>query len=427
MQTPTTSRDEVAGAAAQVLAVDLDDLTLERVRSAVSGTEFAIGVTSSREAVERAGESEVPAILLVEASEGLDDEPARFFQALRSATRPSRCYVLALGGVAEQSTMSGSAHAVLRRPFGNEGLLLHLRHALLAMAASREPAALPREALAEALSSPEGGEVVLRSGGIVASIHVQGGHIVWAHLSSVPATIEEVARGAAVSLEPDVIAAVKQECRATGAHFMEVLVSWGLIAEDRAREAVRSFVNERVKLILDLPSAVALFLPKVRSQSARLRFRASEIPSLPAPAVVAPRPTFVDGTDPPTSRRPPPLPLDRIAGIVNEAMAVDGTLGAAVLERTTGTFLFHAGTGIDTEVAWSLVSALARLGAGAEEVMAAAGEQWFMARPLRRAPSLVLFMTLSSPNISLGLARAMMARIAATGGDTPPAPLSLTQ
>lgn len=425
MQRHVTIHDESPREAAAVLAIDLDDLTLERVRAAVRGTELGVAVATPAEALERARTSNVPSIFLLEWGEEQEEEAAAFCDALRGAAGPERCYILALGGVTEQSAllraMGQSADGVLRRPFGSEWLLVYLRQAMRAMAAQRGRAMRPRDALDEALRSPEGGEVVLRSGDVTGHIHVQSGHVVWAHVSSAPATMEEVARHGDVSLDQDVIAAVRQECRATGAHFMEVLVSWGVIAEDRAREAVRSFVAERVKLIVELPGAVALFLPKARPHTGRLRFRASEIPSLRMPPVGTAHLGLLESSGPPSSRGAPPLPLTRIAEVVGAAMRLDGALGAGVLDRKTGAFLFHSGQSVDTEVAWSLVAALARLGPAAEEVIATAGEHHFLVRPLRNTPSLILFLALSSSSVSLGLAKLMAARIAAADGD-PDAP-----
>lgn len=290
----------------------------------------------------------------------------------------------------------------------------------------------PRDALKEALSSPGGGEVVIRSGDVAAWIHVQDGHIVWANVSSAPATMDEVTRHGGLALENDTMLAVKEESRATGAHFMEVLVRWGLIGEDRAREAVRAFVGDRVKIALELPDAVGLFLPKVRAHSGRLRFRASEIPSLRDPGNLLPRAPGADPSQPldpglgqPLGDRTPPLPLLEIARIVREAAAMEGSLGAAVLDRRSGACLHHSGADVDTKVAWAQMGALEALGPDAEEVLATAGERCFVTRPLRGTPSLVLFAAVSLASTTLGFARVTVAAIASRAVPCPPASIDL--
>jgi CheY-like chemotaxis protein len=399
-----------------VLAVDVDELTLGRVRAAVRETEFAVTACSREEALDWVQAKEARVILLLEWSEEEAAEGVRLCEALRRVARIDHLYIVALGGPADHAALlratAGPTNDALSRPFDGDLLLLRLRQAVRVMR-SATAAITPRDALEEALQHGSG-EVCARSGATVARIHVQGGHIVWANVSSVPATMEDVAARGGVSLDADLVAAVKEECRAAGAHFMDVLVQWGVIEQDRAREAVRSFVTDQVQRILELPDAMALFLPRSRPQAhnERLRFRASEIPSLRPPNVSSTG-TFLVEPPPPESRRAPALSLFALSDIVEAAMRTEGAIGAAVLERGTGACLHHAGAELDTQIAWSQVSALAALGPGAEEVLASAGERCFVTRPLRNTPSLMLFVSLASSLISLGLARAAIAAVAA--------------
>lgn len=423
------AEDRIVG---RVLVVDVDELTLGRVKAAVRGTEFAVDEVSREEALDRVQSEEARVILLLEWDEEGAAEQARLCETLREVARADRFYVVALGGPADHAALlratEGPANDALSRPFDGDLLLVRLRQAVRVMQ-SAAVVITPHDALDEALRHGSG-EVCVRSGDTVARIHVQSSHIVWANVSSAPATIEDVAAHGGVRLDADLIAAVKEECRATGAHFMDVLVQWGLIEQDRAREAVRSFVTERVKLILELPDAMALFLPRTRPQphSERLRFRASEIPSLRIPNATSTS-NFLLDPPAPESRRAPVLSLIALADIVAAAMQIEGAIGAAVLERGTGACLHHAGAELDTQVAWSQVSALAALGPGAEEVLAAAGERCFVTRPLRGTPSLMLFVSLASAQTTLGLARLSIAAItaqrapsAASRGDADGAP-----
>lgn len=398
---------------ALVLAVDLDDLTLGRVRAAVRGTELSLQSVSAADAVEQARMAERPVIGLLEWTEEYEAQQTKLCEALRRATRPGRCYIVALGGLSDPAltrAMEGSANDVLSRPFGGDVLLLQrFRQALRTMRATSAQVS-PREALDEALQSAIGGEVVARAGDVVGHIHVQNGFIVWANLSSILSTIEEVVRHADVVLAEDVIAAVKEECRSTRAHFMDVLVTWKLIEPDRAKEAVRKFVGERVERVLDLPGASALFLPKVRQHHAEhLRFSAGEIPSVRPPSLER---SITPFPGPPASRRAP-LPLAQISDAFQEAARIEGAVSVAVLDREAGASLLLSGAEIDTGVAWSQLSLLAALGPDAEDVIGSAGELCFVTRPLQIAPSLALFVVFSQSATTLGLARAMVARIAA--------------
>lgn len=399
--------------ATQIMAVDLDDLTLGRLKAAVRGTDLSVSPVSRDEVVLRAAAAAGPIIVLLEWAEESEEEHEQLCHALRRASSPNVCYIVALGGLSDQAAlfhaMEGHVDEVLSRPFGGD-LAFRLRQTLRAARGSSAPTS-PRGALEEALKSPQGGEVAVRSGDVTAFIHVQDSHVVWANVSSVPASMDEVVRHGDVVLDPELVAAVKEECRSTGAHFMEVLVRWGIIEQERAREAVRAFVADRVKLALELPGAVALFLPRSRRHTERLRFRASEIPSLRVPAVEAPSSSRFDAAPPSVSRVP--LPLVEITGIVNDAMRVDGALAAALLDRKTGASLFHSGADMDMAIAWSQLGTLAALGPSAEDVIGASEERCFITRPLRFAASLALFVTVSLSATTVGLARATIARIAA--------------
>ncbi len=417
---------ESAQASATVFAVALDDLTAERLRLAVRNTNLTVAIVSMEEAVNRARTTDTPSIFLVEWNSGQEARTAEVCSAIRGVCSSDRCYILALGGVGDTSNLfralNGSADAVLSRPFGSESLIVKLRHAVQSMRAIRAHASSIQSAVKEALDSSGGGEVVVRSDSAVAQIHVQGGHIVWANVSSMPATMEEVLNCGGVVLESGMAQAVRDECRTTGAHFIEVLVQWGMVEREIAREAVRSFVAGRLKAILELPNAVALFLPKSRPHNERLRFKVEEITSLGNVAGEAPDSGAAlvhVPTAPRTNLSLPPSagPLNAAEArclevVLNGAMGVDGAVSAEIIDRRTGEMLLHAGAEVDLELVGSLVSTLVRLGQRAEEVMAAAGDQLLMARPLKAKPSCILFMTLSATHVSLGLAKALLSRVA---------------
>jgi CheY-like chemotaxis protein len=408
---------------ALVLAVGLDDLTLGRVKSALRGTELVLQSVSAETAIQRAEAESGPIIGLLEWTEEHEAQQSRLCEALRRAARPGQCYIVALGGLSDRAlarAMEGPANDVLSRPFGGDALLLvRLRQALRTMTSAHAPVT-PRDALAEALQSPSGGEIVVRAGDVVGHIHVQNGFIVWANLSSVPATMEEVVRHAGIDPGPEIIAAAKEESRATRAHFMDVLVAWNVIEPDRAKEAVRTFVAARVELVLELPGASALFLPKARQHTEHLRFSAGEIPSVRVPSNGPPRVGTPFPALPPAGQAT--LPLGKISHLFQQATQLDGVISVAILDRATGASLLLSGAEIDTGVAWSQLTLLAALGARAEDVMGAAGEHCFVARPLRVAPALALFVVLSQATTNLGLARSMVARIAGTAYSIAPPP-----
>lgn len=400
---------------ALVLAVDLDDLTLGRLKSALRDTELSLEAVTPQRAIDRAQTSEVPVIALVEWREENEAQTKRLCESIRRSSRASRCHVVALGGLSDPAlarAIEGPADDVLSRPFGSDVLVLQrLRQAVRAMHAGGSLTLTPRDALDEAVKSAASGDVVVRSGNAVAHIHVQNGFIVWANLSTVPTTMDEIAKRAGAVLTPDVIALVKDECRRTKAHFMDVLVSWDFIEAERGKEAVRTFIEERVKLIMDLPDAVGLFLPKVRQHTEHLRISPEDIPSARSPNLVRRVTPFPQSHA--TGRAS--LPLQEISHIFQEARAIDGVVSVAILDRGTGASLLLSGNDIDSDVVWQQLSLLSALGPDAEDVIGVAGGSCFIVRPLRVAPTLALFVALYQSSTTVGLARVSVARIAQRG------------
>lgn len=408
---------------ARVLGVELDELTLGNVEVALRGTELTLSVTSRSDAAERVRGAEGRVIVLLDWSEEHQQERAQLCGVLRAAARPESCYIIALGGPSDHSALSnamgGPANDVLTRPFGTGMLLGRLRKGLRAMMDGAAPLP-PRAALEEALRDRRTGEVVIRSGEKVAFIHLQEGQIVWVHVSFLPTTMEDVARQAGAVLDPHLVTDVKEECRVTGANFLDVLVRWGILAEHRAKQALREMVAERVKLALEMPDAAALFIPRNRPQSGAFRIRTSEIPSLQTPVLPPIDVTArkADRPAPPAERELAPageaVTPPEAGWFVHEAMKTEGAMCAAVLDRRSGACLFHVGANMNAAIAWSLAGALASLGPGADEVLAVVGDKCFVTRPLRHAPSCALFVALSSSSTTLGFARIAIARVSAT-------------
>ncbi len=435
-------------AVARVVAVAVDDLTAERLKSSVRGTEIAATLLSAEAALEHARAVTVPTVFLVEWSEEHEARATALCGALRALAGADRCSIIALGGVGKQNivlrALSCGADAVLPRPFGDEALIAKVRSALVALQVGRGDAGPTQEILTEALENPHGGEVVIRAGQVVGRIHVQKGHIVWAHISSVPASIEDVLAHAQVTLEPDLIAAVKEECRRSASHFMEVLTIWGVVTREQAKEAVRQFVTERLKLILALPGAVALFLPKSvpynvgashASYSADLpnlgrRGTVPEVRSMPtSTSSLWPQSGEVDPGPTSSVWRPDSTWLEpknvdaamvpdaaQLKTLMDRATKVDGAVGACAVDRKTGEVLARTGTDMEAETLKSLVNTFGQLGPKTDELLASSDGQLLVARVVQWLPSHILIMALSSQQVSLGLGRAMVVRLCLDAG-----------
>ncbi len=399
---------------ALVLAVGLDDLTLGLLTAALRGTELSLVSASVDAALARVQRERRPVLALVEWAPEQEARNARLSLALRRAAPHGQCGVIALGsgGDVRLSRAMEAVDDVLCRPFGEPAIaLLRLRQSLRLFLGQRADLT-PRKALEEAVNGEQSGEVVVRSGDVVGHIHMQGGQLVWANVSSHPASIDEIVGYTGVTLAREVVREVRDEAYDTRAHFMDILVARGLLTFEDARRALRGFIGERVERVMALPDARAMFLPRSTPETDHVRLRVDEIPSL------APRSTPPEGVPVRLSLPPTTLPPDAavasadIEALVERAMAIDGARSAAVLDRRTGASLMVVGADIDTAVASSQLAALSALGPDAEDVLASVGAYCFVTRALHEAPGLALFVVLRRADITIGLARVLIGQLA---------------
>ena len=68
-----------------------------------------------------------------------------------------------------------------------------------------------------------------------------------------------------------------EHCKGTDEGFGETLVEWGLMSREAFREVLRAHVAMRFRAILDLPEAVALFVPQARPYRSELTFSLDEL------------------------------------------------------------------------------------------------------------------------------------------------------
>lgn len=388
-----------------ILPVGVDELTLGQLNRALRDTEFDVAPTSRGEVLARVASIEERAIVVLEWSVDEEAELTRLCADLHAAAPRDRVAVVAMGGAGDHEALlraiEGPAVDVLVRPFSEGVLVARLRVATRSMERARA-APTPHEALDEALRHGSG-EVCVRAGEEVARVHVQAGEIAWAHISSLPSSLADITSLGGIELDADVVQAVKRECRERGTHFMDVLVSWGLIDRERARAALHSFVSGRVKMILDLPGASAIFLPKARGARSAVASRAP-LPEPSSGPLSARAPSSISLG--PASSTPSPSERPAWLGdLVRAAMRLDGAEHAALVERSKLTCVERAGGELDGRLIWSQVGALGALGAPAEEMIAVAGPRCLVTRVLPRDPSIALFVAFSSAAISIGLAR----------------------
>jgi hypothetical protein len=261
--------------------------------------------------------------------------------------------------------------------------------------------ASPREVLREALASGRSGEVVVRRGDDVGRVYLIDGHVGWAVASGSTARVEEIVRYAGVTLGDDTVRELIDECRRTGAHFADVLVSWGLLGAGDARECVRRFVADQLTTLLASEGAVALFLPKARAYGGGLRFAWSEVGG----ATIPPRP-LVDAGGP----APSLAWIGAATVLAAEVERIDGVVGVVALDAQSGAIIVGAGEPIDVPIAGAILASLRALGAEGGEVIAVRGEAAFMGRTFPTGGAIIAQFDLAVT--SLGMARLSLRSVA---------------
>jgi hypothetical protein len=254
--------------------------------------------------------------------------------------------------------------------------------------------ASPREVLRDALASGRDGEVVVRRGDDVGRVYVIDGGVAWAIASGAAVRVEEIVRHAGVSLDDAAVRELIDECRRTGAHFADVLVAWGLLGAEAARECVRRFVAEQLATLLAAEDAVALFLPRARAYGGGLRFTWSEV----GVATIPPRAAGDEGGPAPSLAW-----IGAATVLAGEVERLDGVVGVVVLDARSDAVIVGAGGYVDELVAASILAALRALGEGGGEVIAVRGRAAFVGRALPAGGVIVAEIDLAAVN--LGLAR----------------------
>lgn len=311
----------------------------------------------------------------------------------------------------ESASLSVFVSALVEGPIG-AGVLETLRHAAhnpmkLDISANRTT-----EELRRALGALESGELVVRAGSVVATIHVQDGHVVWAQLSTSPASLEEVLRHANTKLDADTIEAITQEATSKGVHFLDVLISWGLLEDSHGLNALRKHIADRVHQILALPDSQCLFLPKPFRRVQRFRFRASEL--------FRSNVTLLRSLDPATGKPSVAIssnaPLREeeslvVTQILNETLAIDGVTAAAVIVRSSGDFARKAGAVLDEAMARKCVDVFRQLDETGDEVLAVSKEHCYILRTVTGAHRFLLFAQATLTTSSFGYLRRALSLI----------------
>ncbi len=256
--------------------------------------------------------------------------------------------------------LSVGADDLLCKPIPPDLLIARLKVAARRPRPGQQAKSVVVQALIDACNEGNG-ELVVRDGDMTARVFVHEGCIAWAHLSVDRGALFELL-AAEADIEPDVIRAVVEECRTTGASLNDTLVKWGLVDRARLREGTKVWTRRRLQAICQFNRPQTLFLPQRRRYAGDLLFTLAELldeselrgmrPSLRPPPPPIPekrrwQDAFIEATSAPETD-----------ALLDECMQGAGVVGVALIQRSTGCCSGTRGRKLDPDIAWAHLQSL---------------------------------------------------------------------
>lgn len=284
------------------------------------------------------------------------------------------------------------------KPIAPRAFLARLMVARNRLARARCASSSAYNSVDSALRASGTGLVAIR-GEHSGAIHVHEGRISWAESAGHGVSLVDLLRRFDIPIDTEAAAAVLGEARDSGKHFTQVLVEWGLVAEDTVRECIRSYLAEIVRDLLRDARATALFMPYDRRRASSLSYVPHEVMPEPSPqpasGVV---PTSTGGGRRSVQHTLPTHALMALQGVAQ----LEGCRGATLMDRAGGRIAF-TGEPLDSHFAWAVVHAMT----GPEPSLTIEEEGVaHIARPLDAQR--ILIAKFSLQYVTLGLARNSM-------------------
>jgi CheY-like chemotaxis protein len=401
-----------------VLVADEDSAVLALASSALSRAGYVVRVAQNGDAAVKLSDVEPrPSVVIVDWTlTGAD--AAQFCQQVRASHTRGYTYIIALAANGRRAeavhALEVGADEYLMKPFAVEELVARVGWAQRMLAAVPTKSRRLRSVL-EAAARAEGGEVVVTHGETVGRIFFDGGYVIWAHLSTHPVTVTSLFEDVA-ELGEDEVSEVLEETKRTGQNFVEVLIQWGLVSQEKATEVLRRSIRETVQALFDLEDPQIVFAPGTRRTWFGPKFALTEVipPESLRPPPTAEPPSFdqVEG-----KVRCQFMPRCNTCGNMAATLSVElresGADGIAIVHRPSGTVLASAGERIDEDIIRATLHILGVLSNDdeADDILVSGAGKHYLLRSTA-CPDAFVSMMASRRNTSLGTVRHELTRIA---------------
>ncbi len=313
------------------------------------------------------------------------------------------------------------ADEFIQKPIAPDILRERIRAARRLVTPSHSPSAQVLQGLADGVMHGSG-ELIVRDGSRVFRVLFYRHRVAFVSGSAQDSTLRDVL--CAHGLPKDDITAAMGEARSTGQGFFDVLLEWKLINVEQLRALTRSWIERRLASMIRSEHPQVLFVPRQYPKgSDTFCFDLEEV--LPPDCM-----TLDSGDGYATSMVPPSTPLQAwqhaflhvdspthsAAERLDELMAIDGAISAALLDCFSSRCEGWSGEPPDPQVTWSVLQALNALsasGKGPEEMVLATESTYQLARFADDERKLICYLVVQRSAASLGMARASLASVCA--------------
>lgn len=180
--------------------------------------------------------------------------------------------------------------------------------------------------LEEATTKSLSGELVVQIGLEVGRIFLVEGRIAWALSPNGGEHLGHMLDRDGVVDSAD-YARIIAECKVSGANVCEAMISAGLVGREAMRHHLRLYIAGHLSRLVEASNAPVVFMPQKRKYASELTFTFDELERLMRAAEVTESSTVLTGDE-----------------ALASLGALDGLLGAAIIDASNGTVVHAIGT-----------------------------------------------------------------------------------
>jgi CheY-like chemotaxis protein len=407
----------------RVLAVDDDPVSLATLTRMLTEAGVApVTASGGGEALKLLGAAPHDWIVLLDLFMPQPDGQS-ICQILRARFGSGGPYIIGMSSRATRaavaSTLRAGADDFLPKPIAPDVLRSRLSVARRHLGRGAQPSQSVVAGLDEGAAGGSG-ELIVRDDDSVGRVLFHEGNVAWAHISEDSESF--VSMLLAEGVQGGELKAAVDEARRRGEGFAEVVLAWGLLDRDALERVSKAWIQRRLFSMLRFKEPRVLFVPTRRpARGTHLSFALADV--LPREV----RGAFEAGpvapsVPPPTDQREnwerafltSTRPTPAAESLLSQAMQIEGTISAAVVDRFSGVCDGWKGQVPDPGALWGALQSFGAfaLAEGApEEMLISTPAAHYLVRPLGNGSARLCFLVVDRRVATLGASRAAFAAL----------------